>query len=251
MKGAWKVISVIALANIVAVAALVGWLAVSGRLDTQRMQDLRAMLSETVAERDARLAAEASEAEAAAAAADEAANLARPALTATQQYDMRIERTMLDQQRVERLRRDVEDLERTLDLKKVALDADISAFERERSAFEATRARLTELEGSAQFRKSLSVLEGLRAPAAKSALMELIEGRVEVLDGPEEASAAGVTAAELGKEQAVAYLNAMQGRVRTKVMAEFVKDDTELAAELLERLRMHGLTARAPGDDGG
>ncbi|MCZ7632613.1 MAG: hypothetical protein M5U20_03910 [Phycisphaerales bacterium] len=42
----------------------------------------------------------------------------------------------------------------------------------------------------------------------------------------------------------------MPSRTRSKVMAEFVADDPALAADLLERLRTHGIVAQASGGAG-
>ena len=44
-------------------------------------------------------------------------------------------------------------------------------------------------------------------------------------------------------EQATAYLNAMQTRTASKILAQI--GDAALAADLLERLRVYGLEARA------
>ena len=44
------------------------------------------------------------------------------------------------------------------------------------------------------------------------------------------------------RDEAVGYLNAMQDRARTKIVGELVKSgETELAAELLEELRIRGV----------
>ena len=45
---------------------------------------------------------------------------------------------------------------------------------------------------------------------------------------------------------AVRYLDAMDDKHRTKVMAELAKADPKLAADLLERIRKQGEFARVP-----
>jgi len=85
---------------------------------------------------------------------------------------------------------------------------------------------VAETEGNAQFKKALATLEGLKPDKAKAALQELINGKQV--------------------DQAVAYLNAMQERMRTKVIDEFITADPKVATDLLERLRTRGMIARAP-----
>lgn len=250
MSKIWRIVSVMAVANVLALGGLVAWLFMSDRMDLDRLRALRTMLTETLTEEEARLAAEATDAEAMAAQRAEEEKLAQPPLTASERFAMRLERTAMDQQRLDRLQREVDDLRRSLLIERDALAREREAFNAERSAFETARERLVALEGSEQFRKSLSVLEGLRAPQAKTVLGEMIAGRAPVIamDRGADAAPAPVSDAELGLEQAVAYLDAMQDRIRTKVMAEFVKEDPVLASRLLERLRTQGLTAQAGGE---
>lgn len=228
MKKIWTAIVVLGLANVFAIGGFTGWLAQSGRLNLDRVRQIREMLSETVAQENARIAAEAEQAAAAAAAADDGMPDGPPR-NASELVAMRLEATEVDMARIARLRREVEDLQRKLRRDQAMLDAQTEQFAGEKTDFEAMRARLAEIEGQEQFRKSVGVLESLKAADAKSMLDVLLT------DGQH--------------EQVVSYLDAMDERIRSRVMTEFVKDDqSDLAAGLLESLRKRGLEAVATGE---
>ncbi|GAB4382833.1 MAG: hypothetical protein Kow0022_01250 [Phycisphaerales bacterium] len=230
MKRIWTVLSVIALANMVALGGFVGWLGQTGRLSVDRLRQVREMFKETVAAEQARLEAEAKQA-----AEAEAARQAEPsgrAQTASELLAMRMNATEEDLQRIERLRREVEDLQRTLRRDQASLDEQVARFQNERDAFNAMRERMRAIEGGEQFKKSLSVLETVKAGEAMQILDRLL--------------------AEGGDEQVVAYLNAMDERARSRILTEFIKaGKTDVAADLLEALRTRGLEARADGESSG
>ncbi|MBK7294565.1 MAG: hypothetical protein IPI84_12500 [Holophagaceae bacterium] len=46
-----------------------------------------------------------------------------------------------------------------------------------------------------------------------------------------------------GKPQVLAYLDAMDDKIRTAIVNEIIRDDPKLAAELLEALRVRGTFA--------
>ena len=228
MKRIWTIIVVLGLANVFALGGFTGWLASSGRLNIDRVRKIREMLTETVAEENARIAAEEEQAAAAAAAADDGLP-SGPPRTASELVAMRLEATEVDMERISRLRREVEDLQRKLRRDQGMLDTQSASFATERNDFLAMRARLAEIEGAEQFRKSVGVLESLKSADAKAMLDVLLT------DGQQ--------------EQVVSYLDAMDERIRSRVMTEFVKDgQPDLAAQLLESLRTRGLEAVASGE---
>lgn len=229
MKALWNIASVIAVANIIALAGFAGWLMQSGRLDAERLTEVRKLLQETIAEQDAREKAEQAEAKAAADAAAAAQEPTGPARSASELVAMRLQANDIDLMRIERLRREIEDLQRKLARDQQMLDEKSEEFKAEKDAFEAMRERLREIEGQAQFRKSVLVLETVKSTDAKDMLAELLQSGAQ--------------------EQVVSYLNAMDERARTRVIAEFVKGgQPDLAAQLLESLRLRGLDAIASGD---
>jgi hypothetical protein len=247
MKTVWNIISVIAVANLLALAGVLLWLKASDRLDTNRARDVRQLFSTTVTADKAKVEAATREAEAAKVKAEEEAKASKPPLTASEKLQSRVELTKLDEQRMQRMRREVEDLRAALVKEREELDKRWTQLESDRKVFEQLVADSTSGVSDEQFRKSLDVLQGLKAPAAKQIL-------VQMLESPSPASAADANAQtettkprEMRMKRVTEYLNAMDERARGRIMAEFTKDDPALAAELLDALRRHGQFARADG----
>lgn len=226
MKGLWIIISTIALANFLAMAGLIGWLQMTDRLDATRINEVRALFAETLTEKENAAAAQKAAEEEAAKKEAEAIRAGTPPLSAAEA--MVSERVQGEQQRqhVERLRREVEDLQRSLARERDELDEEWKRLRAEQDAFQVMRQRLAELEGSEQFERALRLYESLKPDQTQALLQQLIdEGNIE---------------------QVVSYLDAMQTRTASKVLAEF--KDPAVAAGLLERLRTRGLEARVPED---
>lgn len=223
MKTLFNALAVVAIANLLAIAGFVLWLRSSGRLNTERVQEIRERFAVTIAAEQAAKAAEEQAQQSAQAEVAEGAKFDRPPLTASEQLVARIEKTEMDRQREERLRREVDDLKAGLVRQQSAIDKAREELTAERVAFEDMRRRIKEFEGSAQFKKTMSVLEGLKPDKAYVAIREIITAQPSA-----------------GTEQAVSYLSAMQDRVRTKLFDQILQDDPKLAADLLERLRTRG-----------
>jgi len=222
MKPLWTALSVMAVANLLALVAFVGWLQMSDRLNSERVMEVRQLLKETISERQAREAKMRLEAEAAKDAEEARAHAQLPPITASNTLELRLQQSQADQARLDSIRREVQIMQDTLRRERLALDSERVAFEKERSEFQAARRQVAETEGNAQFKKTLATYEALKPDKAKAALAELIR--------------------EQQKPQVVAYLNAMQERTRTRIIDEFIKDDPKLATELLELLRTRGLS---------
>jgi hypothetical protein len=222
MKLLWTTLSVLAVANLLALVAFIGWLAASDRLDTARAREVRVMFKETLKERHAREEAEKKKLEDERLAAEARAHAQVPPVPAKSALEFRLDQSQADQARLDGIRREVQILQETLGRERVSLDAEWTKLRAEREDFEKARKVVAETEGNAQFKKTLATLEGLKADKCKSALGELIKGN--------------------NIDQAVAYLNAMGERTRTKVLDEFLKEDPKLATDLLERLRTRGLS---------
>lgn len=237
----WRIICGVAVANVLALLLFVAYLVGTGRLDAQRLTEVRAVLEPTPAE----AAAMALEAEKAAAGEAEVEPVSGPPLDASERLELRLQRTELDRQRAQRLQREVEDLQRTLAVERRRLDEERRTLDRDLAAFKRERDEIAQTEGRDQFRRALETLQGLRPPDAKVALEAIIAGQVDVYDVDEGLR----TDPDAGLDQAVAYLNAMDDRQRTKIVAEFIKDNEVLAADLLERLRTRGVVARVSGDE--
>lgn len=233
MRTLWTILSVMAVAHLLALLGVAGWLWGTGRADAATIERVRQVLRDPPEDRDARTTERAQSVE--------ETSLPMPASSADA-IALRLQQDEAQQQRLERMRNEARTVSamvaremRTLDQRRAELDA-------ERDAFESMRDRIVALEGDEQFRKALSVLAGLKPADAKATLMELIGGQA--------GAAAPINGWGDGRSQAVAYLDAMPSRTRSKVMAEFVADDPALAADLLERLRTHGIVAQASGGAG-
>jgi hypothetical protein len=234
MKFLWRILSIVAVANLLALLAFVGWLKISDRLDQGRVREVRELFTKTGAQRKAEAAEAQAKAEADEKLAAERGRAGTVPVTASETLDLKIQLSELDQARLEAMRREVSILQDTLRRERKVLDADRAAFAKERDDFGKARQVVAQTEGSAQFKKALATYEGLKPDKAKLALKQLIDTK----------PAPGVAGG--GIDQAVAYLNAMQERSRTKIIDEFLKDDPKVANDLLERLRTRGMLARAP-----
>lgn len=227
MRTLWTVVSTMAVANLLALGAFAVWLRVSDRLDTERLERVRQVFAETRAEQEAREAADQAEAARQDALIEAERDRLRPPLTAEERLGLSGEVGAVNEQTVERLRREVEDLKRTLQRERAELDGQWAELRAEREGFEAMRRRIAEIEGGDQFKKATNLYQSLKPVQTRDAFQALIDqGEIE---------------------QVVSYLNAMQERPAAKVLAEF--EDPAVAADLLERLRTRGITARAPEDD--
>lgn len=225
MKTLWLVISAVALANLLATAGFIAWLGTSDRLDRGRVTRIRSMLAETVTAETARTAEDAARAAEEAKSAEARAKEATLPVTSAELLQAKIERSQVDDERLDRMRKEAQNLQTLLANERAKLDEERKAFLAEKAAFEDMRKKIAETESNAQFKKALTTYEGLKPDQAKSGLAELLK-RSET-------------------EQVVAYLNAMQDRTRTKVITEFLKDDPKTAADLLERLRTRGMKVPA------
>jgi len=227
MRSIWIILSTIALANMVALGVVVGWLASTNRLSRDRFDAVRHIFVETTAQEDSRVAEESKQAAEAALLAEAEKKKGLPPLTAEQRLDLVREYAELIQQRTERTRRETQDLINTLMVQQSRVQQERIQLTEERAAFEAMRKRITDLEGSEQFQKSLKIYQTIKPDVAAAMLMELV-GRNEL-------------------DQVVMYFNAMPPRTASRIITELQKDSSALAADLVERLRVHGIQAN-PAD---
>lgn len=228
MKNLAKIVSALAIINILAVLGLCGWLFFQGRIDKERVLEMTAILGESAEAREARLEAARLEAEAANA---PKARTDGDIQSTDQRNEARIELTMVDRERLERLQREVRDLQNQLRQQRQMLDRDRAKFAQEKSDFQAMRERLYAIEGADYFKKSLEVFTGMKPADVRPVFASMI--------------ADGKT------EEVISYLAAFDERHRARVVTEFVKGgEVELAAGLLESLRTRGLEPVVAGANG-
>lgn len=227
MKTIWNILAVLALINILAVAGGLLWLKSSDRLSKERVVAVRERFIKTVAQemsekQAADIAARQKEADAAA-----AEKMAIPPSTAAEKI---ADQQLKDDQRSQMLLRQqqiVENMQASVMLQLAKLEEREKKLEEDRRAFAAERKKIAETEGDKQFQVALTTLEGQKAKDAKKVLRALLDQKLS--------------------DQVVAYLAKMEEGKRSKVMAEFVKDEPSMAAELLERLRTRGIVVPPSG----
>lgn len=230
MKTLWNMISVMALANFLAICGVVGWLWSSDRLDKGRVEQIREAFAETVTERDARLATEQAEADSLALASQAADDVGSAPIGSIDRLALQDEIFEGGFAKYQLLQRQVEDLTSVLNEREAALKSWEQDLAKQENKFNQRRQELADLEGSEQFRKTVSTYESMKADIAKSMMATLLEATPERSE-------------EEGMDLVVAYLNAMKARARTKIIEEFQQASPQLASTLLERLRTRGLLA--------
>jgi membrane-associated HD superfamily phosphohydrolase len=173
----------------------------------------------------------------------------RPPLNAEQQLATRVELSQLDQQRLQRLREEIEGLRRSLSQERRDLDERQAALDADKAAFAEQVRQFTASSGDEQFTKTLGVLSALKPKEAKAMIEEMIAAPIAAgaIPAPD-AQGAGAAAQPVPADRftkAARYLNAMDERARNRIMSEFAKGDPKLAVELLDAVRRQGEFASA------
>ncbi|TVS07823.1 MAG: hypothetical protein EA423_03115 [Phycisphaerales bacterium] len=239
----WNIVSIMAVANLLALFGFFSWLVITDRITPERLGQVRALIAdgEIPAAETIKTAADSDE--------DEEPSEPALAVSSADRLVLRLEQSEIDRQRRERLRRETNDLQRAHQAERRILDEEWAKVRRDREEFEAEMARVRSIDGSAQFRKAVKTLEGLPPRQARDALMAMIAGQdlpgTPAADDGLAGAFDATDPARDGMARAVSYLNAMGERQRIGVMEEIVKQDPALAAVLLESLRVRGVEARA------
>ena len=227
MKTIWNILAVMAIVNVLAMAGVMVWLKTSDRLSRDRVLAVKERFIKTVAQEDAEKAAAQTDAKAKEVEQAQAAKMAEPPITAAEKI---ADQQFKDDQRLQvllRQQQEIDNLRTGLMLQIAKLEEREKKLDSDRKAFAAERKKIAETEGDKQFQVALATLEGQKAKDAKQVLRAMLDQKQS--------------------DQVVAYLAKMDEGKRTKVLAEFVKDDATLAAELLERLRTRGIVVPSTG----
>src|SRR5262245_38091422 len=220
MKAIWMVITTLALANLLAMGGFVGWLGMSGRLNKERVQAVRAIFVPTITQETATRAETEHKAAEDRTAAAAAAKLATPPVGAGERIQQQQSDAEVKLQTKQRLEGDLKSLQTFLVRENDRLQQWEKDLQKRQTAFEAEQKKVLQTQGSDQFKKALATLGGVKPKEAQSILAELL--------------------AQNKQDEVISYLNAMDERARSKVLAEFNKADPRVAADLLERLRTRG-----------
>ena len=231
MKTIWTIICILLLINALLLGAGVGWLHNSGRLNQERIDRIRDMLTLTIEqeEKQAQLAVELEEKT-----RQQAMDIARlesvsdGPVTLADRLHMELQGDELAAQRVERMKRDIADLRRQLRLAQELLAKKHQAMESQQQAFDDAVQRQTNLQEDKDFQQTVRMYEQLKAKQTKQMFQELVgQGKAR---------------------QVVDYLAAMQLRKAAAVLKEFKSpDEVVQATDLLQRLRERGIEMTADG----
>lgn len=222
MKTLLKLVLVLAVANLLAVAGFVGWLFASGRVDGDRLERMRSLFAQTI--HDEKSKSEeiaAAEAEAIRLAGDERRLRELPIARADQ-----IVQSERFEQRATLAMRSLEESQKRMQADLVGREQSVTEREGSLAArqkeWEASIAAEKDRETDEQFRKVVRLLESVPAKQGRDWILELVRtGRID---------------------QAVAYLDAMNRAKSTGLLKAFKGEaETKVATDLLERLRVLGL----------
>lgn len=222
MKHIWLVLSMLALANVLALAGVLGWLKATDRLNGERVEKVRAIFAKPVGVEAAELQAIAVAQTASEEEAQRSEKLAQPPKPAAERIAEDRAAAELEMQQMLRRQREIDDLGSQLLRRQAELDRREEELEARVLAFEEQKKKYLEIEGAAQFKAALATLEGLKSREAKAMLEAMLGRNLE--------------------DEVTAYLTRMDERKRAGIIAEFAKEQPSLAAELLERLRTRGVT---------
>jgi hypothetical protein len=263
MKTLWNILAVFAVANLLAIAGFVAWLRATDRLNIDRAREVRARLTATLSEEKKSIEDNAKQEAAAKAQAEAEAKAARMPLRAEEVLAARVEITEIDRQRTLRLMQEGQNLRESFAQERDELDKRWKQLQEREAAFQTATQQQSTLAESEQFQKALGVLQTLKPAQAKELLVQTLNGSgrsagfapLSAGSAPSSAQsqlttaqrAAMKSAAEERKTLVIEYLNAMDDRIRTKIMEQLGKDDPGLATELLDGLRRRGQVARVDG----
>lgn len=231
MRTIWTVISGLAIINLLALTIFVGWLWQSGRLNGQRLQEVRSIIAPTIAEAEALAAEEAANEQAAEQAALEQHYRENPPRSSTQQVALHEQQGRSQSLMIQRLQAERDLLTRQLNEAMERIEGQEARMQQQRQAILDELEQRQQRKNDAQFQQAVSLYQSVQPKQAKQMLINLID------------------AGEM--DQAVAYLDAMQSRAASNILKQFKSEqELQLATDLLERLRaLEDLNAQAANDN--
>ena len=228
MKTLWSIVTVMAVANLLALAGFIGWLGGSGRIDESRLREVQRIFAPTVADAAAAAARAQSDAELQAEQADRAERLANPPLTASAVLASRELAADAAAQEVLRVRQEVRERQAELQLEADRLAEERATFLAERDAWQSRRDAEQQRVADEQFTQLVALFSTLKPRDARDLILEM-EARNE-------------------REDVVRLLDALEIRAAAKIVSELrTPEQRRLASELLARLRDLGQDLPADG----
>lgn len=234
MKSVFAALLIVLLINLLAVAGFAGWLAMSDRLNQERVDAIVAMFKPTIAQdRQAEAEAETMAKEL----AEEQTRLARLAEVAAgpRSLDQRLlaNRATDDYTRelLNRLTTENDSIRERLAQDRRLIEIRLAKLEEQRESFERLVEERTGRLQEEDFRRAVEAFEQLKAPQGKAALEAMLNSGQ--------------------REEAIEYLSAMDGRKSAAILREYKQPaEATRVAELIEALRQRtSVLAEAPDSD--
>lgn len=239
MKKVWTVVSIIAVANLLALLGFVGFLGATDRISKERLWKVRELFGTTVSiDRAAEEKAKTEAEEKAKADVEAKRRGGEPESASTRIEDHANQREILDQQLL-RMREESRQLQDRIAAQRTALEQQQAMLDAAKKEHAERKAEWEKLATDEQFQQAIGVLETQKPADAVKMLKSILDGTA----GGQEPNTDPDVATKKRKEVVIRYLAAMNDKTRTKIIAEFIKrgfDDERLAAELLELLRTRG-----------
>lgn len=228
MKTLWSIVTVMAVANLLALGGFVGWLGGTGRIDESRLREVQRLFAPTVAAASEAEARARLEAEEQAEQAERADRLVNPPLTASAVLASRELAADAAAQEVLRVRQEVRERQAELQLEADRLAEERAAFIAERDAWQARRDAEQQRVADEQFTQLVQLFSTLKPREARDLILEM-EARNE-------------------RAEVVRLLDALEIRAAAKIVSELrTPEQRRLASELLARLRDLGQDLPADG----
>lgn len=238
MKSLWNAMCVLAMANLIAVLLVVGWLAASGRLNADRVNDLRSLFAQTIAaeaSRDAliendrlELANQQAEDQFRSSLGEGEIEPGEP-INASTLLNVKLELSEMDLQRQQRLERDLRTMSDQLALREDTLNDLLDEINRKQQEFTQQQADIAQTTGLKQFRKTLSTLSEMKPASAMQILLSMHAGS-NLIEG-------STLDAEM---QMVTLLNGLEDDFRAQILTQLLGQDEQLAGRLLKKLQTFG-----------
>jgi hypothetical protein len=211
--------------HVLAAVGLVGWLRYSGRLDRQRVRQVIAIFTPTIAQEQARLEQQEQDTQGSRTAELRLAELeeiGRGPRTVGDRLTADQQQRELAMRKMERLEDDIRALTRNLELTRKSVATEREALDMDRKAFDEFRQEEQARRQSENFQAAVRTYQSLKPKQAKAMLQVLL------------------TTGRQG--DVVDYLAAMQLRSRTAILNEFRGDvEAAQAAMLVQQLRDRGI----------
>ena len=238
MKTIWNIMSILAIANLVAMAMIGGWLAASGRLNGDRFNEAKSLFSSTimqdvseqaVADQAAQDIAEDAEAQALLTSLGEGEIGPGEPIDAANLLNVKLELSEIDLQRQQRLERDLRTMSAQLAMRENSLNDLLDTIKQRQLAFEDQQKEIKRTLGSKQFKKTLATLSEMKPKTATRMILSMQQG------------AQLVAGSALDNDtQVLAILNGLEDDFRAQILSEILSTDEKLAGRLLHGLQTFG-----------